>query len=107
MSELMNRSNEVARIIVGGGMVRHPHGGICQWLLTWLIGLRRLGHDVYYVEKSGWPYSCYDPSKKTWGDDCVYGVGMLRALLQRFGFDENWCFVDEPGRYYGLSKPRV
>jgi hypothetical protein len=97
----------MARILVGGGMVRHPHGGISHWLLTWLIGLRQLGHDVYYVEKSGWPFACYHPPTREWTDDCRYGVRTAAALLRRFDLQDRWCFVDAEGTYHGLTRTCV
>ena len=88
-------------------MVRYPVGGIHLWVLSWLLGLQRLGHDVYVVEKSGWPDSCYDLSKRLMSDDCSYGVGVVDAVLSRFGLAQHWCFVDAAGRYHGLSRERV
>lgn len=88
-------------------MVRYPLGGMNQWVIAWLIGFQQLGHDVYFVEKSGWPNSCYDLSKKVMTDDCSYGVGVVDTLLRRFGLEDKWCFVDASGRYHGLSRERV
>ena len=51
----------MARIVVSSYLVRFPLGGYFSWVLHWLIGFQRLGHEVYYVEKSGWPDSCYNP----------------------------------------------
>jgi hypothetical protein len=97
----------MARIVVGGTMVRYPLGGMNQWLLAWLVGFKRLGHEVYFVEKSGWPKSCYDLSKRMMTDDCSYGVAVVSALLRRFGLQDKWCFVDATGRYHGLTRERV
>jgi hypothetical protein len=97
----------MARIVVGSTMVRYPLGGMNQWVLAWLIGFQKLGHDVYFVEKSGLPNSCYDLSKKVMTDDCSYGVAVVSALLQRFGLQDNWCFIDAAGRYHGLTRERA
>jgi hypothetical protein len=97
----------MARIIVGATMVRYPLGGMNQWVLTWLVGFKRLGHDVYLIEKSGWPNSCYDVSRRTMSDDCSYGVGVVSALLRRFGLEDEWCFVDAAGQYHGLSQDKL
>jgi hypothetical protein len=88
-------------------MVRYPVGGIHQWMLGWLVGLQRLGHEVYLVEKSGWPRSCYDLSKRIMTDDCSYGVSVVNALLERFALERNWCFVDASGHYHGLPREHV
>lgn len=97
----------MARIILGSYMVRYPLGGMMSWVLQYLVGFHRLGHEVYFVEKSGYPNSCYDPEKNVMSDDCSYGVLALDALLSRFGLGDRWCFVDAAGRYHGLSRERV
>jgi hypothetical protein len=97
----------MARIILGSTMVRYPVGGIHLWVLSFLLGFQRLGHEVYLVEKSGWPSSCYDLSKRVMTDDCSYGVSVVNGLLRRFRLDQNWCFVDAEGRYHGLSRQGV
>lgn len=97
----------MARIVLGGYMVRHPLGGSLSSSLQWLVGFRRMGHDVYFVEKSGWANGCYDPAKDVMSDDCSYGVRTLYKLLARFGLEDRWCFVDCKGCYHGLSRERI
>ena len=97
----------MARIILGSYMVRYPLGGMMSWALQYLVGLQRLGHEVYFVEKSGYLNACYDPTANVMTDDCTYGVGVLEQLLARFGLDESWCYVDESKRYFGLPQPRI
>lgn len=97
----------MARIIIGSYAVRYPLGGILSWALQWLAGFQRLGHDVYLVEKSGYPNSCYDPSKDVANDDYSYGLPIVDGLLARFGLGDNWCYVDAQERYHGLSRERV
>jgi hypothetical protein len=97
----------VARIVLGSYMVRYPLGGMMSWVLQYLSGFRRLGHDIYFVEKSGYANSCFNPSTNTMGDDCSYGCAAVDALLTRLGLGGRWCYVDAEGRYYGLSRERV
>ncbi|MBI2952840.1 MAG: hypothetical protein HYY30_00885 [Chloroflexi bacterium] len=78
-----------------------------SWVLQYLVGFQQLGHDVYFVEKSGYPDSCYDPMKNQMSDDCTYGVRQVGHLLKRFGLGGKWCYVDAQERYYGLSKGQV
>ncbi len=40
----------MATIIIGSYMMRYPLGGNLSW-----------GHDIYFVEKSAYPNSCYNP----------------------------------------------
>jgi hypothetical protein len=88
-------------------MVRYPLGGMMSWVLQYLLGFQRLGHDVWFFEEAGWPGSCYDPSRGTTGDDCSYGVATLDALLRRFGLGDRWCYLDASGRYHGLPRDRA
>ena len=97
----------MARIVVSSWMVRYPMGGNLSWTLQWLVGLKRLGHDVYLVEKARFPDECWDLSRGVMGDDCACGVAAVHSLLARFGLAERWCFVDVSGRYYGLSQSDV
>jgi hypothetical protein len=97
----------MARIVLGSYVVRFPLGGYLSWVLQWLVGFQQLGHDVYFVEKSGWSNACYNPLTDTMSDDCSYGVATLNALLVRFGLEERWCFVDIAGQYHGLSPERI
>jgi hypothetical protein len=97
----------MARIIVAGYVVRLPVGGYQSWMLQWVLGLHRLGHDVYLVEKAGWPNSCCDPATWTYSDDCRTGAAAVDALFTRFGLANRWCFVDAAGDYHGLPRPAV
>src|SRR5262249_56361618 len=97
----------MARIVLGSYFVRYPFGGMMSYVLQYLAGFARLGHDVYFVEKSGYANSCYDPSRDIMSDNCSFGVAAAGALLERFGLGERWCFVDQQGQYHGLSRRRV
>ena len=97
----------MARIVVGSYAMRNPLGGLLSWPLQWFVGLQQLGHDIYFVEKSGYPNSCYDPSRDVVSDDCSYGVSIVGDLLARFGAGDKWCYVDAQGGYHGLSRGRV
>lgn len=97
----------MARIVVGAFLIQFPLGGYLSWTLQWLVGLQRLGHDIYLAERSGWPNSCYDASKSVMTDDCSYGTGVVNDLLARFALQDRWCYVDVQGYYHGLSRDRV
>jgi hypothetical protein len=94
----------MARVVVGAYMVRYPLGGMLSLTLQWLIGLRALGHDVYVVEKSAWPGSCFDPVRGVMSDDYAYGYDVVGRLLERYGLEGRLCFVDAGGGYHGLER---
>ena len=97
----------MARIVLGSYMVRYPLGGMMSWVLQYLTGFARLGHEVYFVEKSGYPNACFDPAKKRMTDDCSYGLNAVERLLSRHGLRDRCCYVDHQNAYHGLSKPII
>ena len=49
------------RILFAGIIARYPFGGVTWCSLMYLLGLRALGHEVFYIEDTG---ECvYDPSR--------------------------------------------
>ena len=58
-------------VILAGIIGRHPYGGVAWCSLMYLLGLSRLGHDVWYLEDTG---ECnYDPVARTVATDPSYG----------------------------------
>jgi hypothetical protein len=81
-------------------------GGIGWQALHYMIGLSRLGHDVYYVEDSGAPP--YDPRVKSVVEDSSYARAFLADVMGRFGLSDRWCYVDSvTGVHHGLSRGRL
>jgi hypothetical protein len=78
-----------------------------SWVLQYLLGLKKLGHDVYFVEKYGYDSSCYNPVTNTMSDDCSYGLSVVSGLLSRFGFADKWCYVEKGDVYHGVSKKAI
>jgi hypothetical protein len=71
----------MARIVVCGYMVRHPVAGNLLAYFHYALGFHRLGHEVIYLEESGWPFSCYDPETCHWYDHPYKGLRIVRALF--------------------------
>ena len=97
----------MATIALGSYAVQFPVGGYLSWVLQWLVGLRDLGHEPWFVERAQNANSCFDPSTNTMSDDCSFGTSSLRSLLERFGLGDRWCFVDARGRYHGASRATI
>jgi hypothetical protein len=96
------------RIIVTGLIAQHPFlGGISWHYLQYVLGLRRLGHDVYYFEDSGqWPYNVDGgASGNDWiSYDCSENVVYLNSLMTRFGLGNRWSYrFPFHNQWYGLS----
>jgi hypothetical protein len=96
------------RIIVTGLIAQHPLlGGISWHYLQYVLGLKRLGHEVYYFEDSGqWPYN-FDggATGNDWTSyDCSENVTYLNSLMRRFGLDNRWAYRFPIGdQWYGVS----
>ena len=97
----------MATIALGSYAVQFPVGGYFSWVLQWLVGLRDLGHEPWFVERAHYSGSCFDPSNNTMSDDCSFGTSSLRALLERFGLGDRWCFVDAQGNYHGRPRSEI
>jgi hypothetical protein len=96
------------RIVVLGYVVRGPLGGMVWLNLQYLIGLARLGHDVYFLEDSDDYPSCYDPSRFTTDCDPSYGLRFAADTLERIGFAERWTYHDaHTGRWMGPCADRA
>jgi hypothetical protein len=82
------------RIVVLGYIVRGPIAGMAWSDLHYVLGLRGLGHDVWFLEDSDDYPSCIDPVKKTIGTDPTQGLGFASALFERAGFGDRWAYHD-------------
>jgi hypothetical protein len=85
---------------------RYPLGGIGWQAVHHVLGLARLGHDVYYVEDSD--AHPYDPRLKSVVADSSYSVAFLADMMARFGLADRWAYVDGvTGTCHGLSRTRL
>ena len=92
----------MAKIVVCGYMVRFPVAGNVLAYFSYVLGLHRLGHQVVYLEESGWPSSCYDPAEGQWHDDPSAGLKVVRSLISEYGLPVPVLYVDrESGRVDG------
>jgi hypothetical protein len=74
----------VSRVVVAGYLLRHPAAGNLLASLQYVVGLHRLGHEVTYVEESGWPWSAYDIGTGRWVEHPASGLRTARALVDRY-----------------------
>src|SRR4051794_14261047 len=92
------------KIVLLGMMTKMPVAGVVWQTAHYLVGLRRLGYDVYYVEAHARTPSMF---METAADD---GTGRAAAFIDRvcgrFGLAGRWAYhaLHEPaGRVYGMS----
>ncbi|MGH7091599.1 MAG: hypothetical protein ACREFQ_22135, partial [Stellaceae bacterium] len=83
-----------------------PLAGIAWQAMHYLIGLRRLGWDVWYIEDSG--ANPYDPRIASVAMGCRYNLRYLRRAMERHGFAGRWAYWDAIGDvHHGLPRARV
>lgn len=96
------------RIIVTGLIAQHyTLAGVTWDYIQYCIGLKQLGHDVYYFEDSGeWPYNLDGgPTGNDWVEkDCDKNISYLKKLFDRFGLKNRWAYrFPLKDTWYGLS----
>ena len=82
-------------IVVSGALANKPGNGGAAWTrLSWVLGLRRLGHDVYFVEQIA-PAACVDGH----GAPCAFARSVNHAyfmdVIERFGLGARSALVLE------------
>lgn len=78
------------RVVVVGTLASMPYAGMAWMHMQIVVGLRRLGHDVYYMEVSSvWPY---DPIRKTKVNDSSYALPYLARIAGQFGLADRWAY---------------
>lgn len=95
------------RIIVFGILFWYPLAGVTYQFLHYLIGLRRLGYEPYYVEDSGrW---IYDPKLNDLSPDATGNIQSVVPVLEAHGFGDRWGFRGNypDGRCYGMSETDI
>lgn len=96
------------RIVVLGYLVRGPLGGFASYHMQYLVGLMRLGHDVYFVEDSDDYAECYDPRTTDTTTDPTYGLDFAARTLERVGMGERWAYHDAHSeRWRGPCADRI
>ena len=95
------------KIIIFGILFWYPLAGVTYQFLHYLLGLRRLGYDPYYVEDSSrW---IYDPYLNDLSPDAARNIEAVMPVLQGYGFGDRWAFRGNypDGRCYGMSDAKV
>ena len=95
------------KVIVFGILFWFPLAGVTYQFIHFLLGLRRLGYDVYYIEDSGrW---IYDPDLNDLSPNASKNIKAVAPILEAYGFKDRWGFRgDYPGgQCYGLDEARI
>jgi hypothetical protein len=99
--------NGKGKLIVFGIVFWYPLAGVTYQFLHYLIGLQRLGWDVYYVEDSRrWVFGVKDFELTP---DASANVEMVAPVLDRYGFSGKWVFRMGQGssKCYGMGESEL
>jgi len=99
--------NARPKIVFLGLLTKIPVAGAIWGTMHYMLGFRRLGFDVYYVEAHA-----RTPSMFVNGDtECAtrWAVDFLSGVMQRFGFEDKWAFhaLHDDNRCYGMRFPQL
>jgi hypothetical protein len=92
------------RIIVTGLVGLFPVGGVAWDYLQYVIGLSKLGHDVFYYEDTwSWPYQ---PEKKTFKPEGDYSARFLKHFFDAYApeLNSNWYYLHLHDKGYGMAR---
>ncbi len=100
--------NNRLRIVVLGYLVRGPLAGMAWHHLQYMMGLARLGHEVYFLEDSDDYPSCYDPQRHVTDEDPGYGLEFARQAFAFIGMRDRWAYYDaHTGQWHGPCAAKV
>jgi len=95
------------RVVVAGLVAAYPVGGVAWDYLQYVVGFRRLGCDVLYLEDTGqW---VYDPVAQTFTDDVTANARFLGEALAMLDptLANAWSLRAPDGVHHGRSADAV
>jgi hypothetical protein len=78
------------RVVVMGFMGSMPIAGVIWQHIHYLLGLQRLGHEVYYIEDSA--RLPYNPETFEINNEFDYAAQLLDRTARDFDFQGSWAF---------------
>lgn len=92
------------RIIVTGLVGLYPVGGVAWDYFQYVLGLAKLGHEVYYYEDTwSWPYH---PVEKRNTDEGTYSAKYIQSFFEQYApnLSDRWHYFHLHETSYGLSR---
>src|SRR3712207_5998882 len=95
------------KIVLLGVMSRLPIAGVVWQTVHYLVGLQRLGYDVYYVEA----HACTPKMLMQHKDDdgSAKAAAFIAGVMRRFDLGDRWAYhaLHADRRYYGMSEDQL
>jgi hypothetical protein len=93
------------RVIVFGIAFWYPLAGVTYQCLHYLLGLKSLGCDVFYVEDM--QGGVYDPVLGDYTYDYTENLKLIGPQLDKHGFEGRWACRDGSGNCFGMSESQL
>ena len=96
------------KIVILGYIVRGPYGGLVWHHLQYVLGLKKSGHEVLFLEDSDDYPGCSNPYTAELTTDPSYGLQFIKNVFDHFDMKNNWAYCDShTGNWHGLSSQKV
>ena len=91
------------KIVLLGMMTKMPVAGVVWQTVHYLVGLARLGYDVYYVEAHARTPSMF--MERETDDGTARAAAFIESVCRRFGFAGRWAYhaLHDDGAVHGMS----
>lgn len=108
MSSLSSSSSVTRTVVVAGSLAQEPrHGGHTWVFLQYLLGFKRLGWDVLFIDQLE-PTMCVDSNGRPCGLDESLNLRYLLAVMENFGLKDSFCLIYNQGeRFIGSSREQL
>ena len=95
-------------VVIAGSLAQRPGQGGHTWVfLQYLLGFKRLGWDVLFLDRLE-PEMCFDRHGNTCPVEESINVKYFLEVMQRFGLRDSFALSFNHGeRYIGLSREKV
>ena len=95
------------RVVLLGMMSRMPVAGVVWQTVHYLVGLQRLGCEVFYVEAHGCTPRCFMTTPED--DGYARAAAFIDATMRRFDLQGRWCYHPLYGddRFFGMSDTQL
>jgi hypothetical protein len=95
------------RLTIAGSIAQKPHQAGHSWqFLQYLLGFRRLGWDVLFVDRLEGDL-CRDAAGRAGSARKSVGLRYLEDLMKRFGLADAWSLAHDDGSHAGVSREGV
>lgn len=93
-------------VISGALAQKAGHGGLTWVFLQYILGLRRLGWDVLFLDRLE-PEMCLDAAGDRATLEDSINLRYLAHIMEKFGLSDHWSLIYDGRRFVGRSRDDV